>query len=69
MTKIDKAKQAFERRFGRSVMPLAAREFTHENGGQCVRITDRETGSWAEYNISGWRVRLLSGREHDAMAA
>ncbi len=64
--KIKNAKAAFERRFGKSMLPLGVRPFIHANGGQCVRIFDRETGSWAEYNVRGWRITRM--RDHDEMA-
>jgi hypothetical protein len=59
-----RAKRAFERRFGKSMLPLKATRFKHDNGAECVRIFDPETGSWAEYNIAWPRVGRM--REHDA---
>ena len=62
--KLRNACRAFERRFGKSILPLKVVGFFHENGGECVRIRDAETGTWADYNISGWRVTRMG--EHDA---
>ena len=64
--KEENAKRAFERRFGKSMLPLKiVSRHRHANGGDCVTVLDQETGSWAEYNISGWRIGRV--REHDAM--
>jgi hypothetical protein len=61
--RIENAKAAFERRFGKSMMPLSATKFTLDDGRECVKILDTETGSWAEYTICTRRVLRL--REHD----
>jgi hypothetical protein len=62
--RIENAKHAFERRFGKSMMPLAASRFTLDDGRECVKLLDTETGTWAEYTICTRRVKRL--REHDA---
>jgi hypothetical protein len=62
--RIENAKEAFNRRFGKSIMPLGVKRFDDEQGRACVKITDTETGTWAEYTICNRRVKLL--REHDA---
>lgn len=54
-----RCERAFERRFGKSVMPLR-RSNPQPN---VVRIRDTETGTWAEYDISAHRVRRVA--EHD----
>lgn len=64
--RVANAKRAFERRFGKSMLPLKVTEFQHDNGARCVRIFDPETGSWAEYNIAWPRVHRM--REFDAMS-
>ena len=61
--RIENAKAAFERRFGKSMLPLATTPFRLDDGRDCVKILDPESGSWAEYTISTRRVRRL--REHD----
>lgn len=61
--RIDNAKAAFERRFGRSLLPLGATRFQDNEGRECVRLLDRESGTWAEYAICNKRVKRL--REHD----
>jgi hypothetical protein len=61
--RIEYAKKAFERRFGKSMMPLVPTRYQEPDGRECVRLLDTETGTWAEYTICNKRVKLL--REHD----
>ena len=58
-SKIEGAKRAFTRRFGQSIMPLSVK-----SDGACVRIYDPESGSWADYDTTKWRVRRIA--EYDA---
>ena len=60
--KIDKCKRAFERRYGKSMMPLNA-YITNE---ETCHVKDLETGSWAVYDVRFIRIRRL--REFDATA-
>lgn len=64
--RIENAKRAFELRFGKSMMPLSATKFRLDDGRECVKILDPETGTWAEYTICTKRIRRL--REHDNAA-
>jgi hypothetical protein len=61
--RIENAKAAFERRFGKSIMPISATRFQDQEGRECVKLLDTETGTWAEYTICNRRVKLL--REHE----
>jgi hypothetical protein len=65
--RIENAKAAFERRFGKSLMPLAIKRFQDEEGRECVQLTDTETLTWAQYTICNKRVKLI--REHDEGAS
>ena len=60
MTKEERCELAFERRFGQSMLPLY--RTTPRQG--VVRVRDMETGSWAEYDVTAWRIRRVA--EHDA---
>lgn len=60
--KENRCKRSFERRFGQSIMPLVVKNISKNE----MKITDTETGSWAIYDTSLWRIRKV--REHDAMA-
>ena len=53
------AERAFERRFGKSTLPL--RQSFPRHG--VVRIHDAKTGSWADYDISTHRVRRIAERQ------
>lgn len=63
MTKEERCKQAFQRRFGKSMLPLSVKPIAD---GRILRVTDRETGTWADYDVTAWRVRRV--HEHDEAA-
>lgn len=56
MLVIDKCKRAFERRYGKSLMPL---ETWSPQGPGTVHVKDTESGAWAVYDTTGWRIRLI----------
>jgi hypothetical protein len=55
--------KAFERRMGKSVMPLRVKQV----GPGVCRVTDDENGSWVEFDTTAWRIRRIA--EHDAEAS
>jgi len=59
LTTEQKCERAFERRFGQSLMLSTIRP---RSG--VVKVFDVETGSWAEYDVTAWRIRRLT--EYDA---
>lgn len=58
--KCEKCQRAFERRFGKSVLPLVVKHRSEK----VVHVFDPETGSNADYDVSGWRIRRT--QEFDA---
>lgn len=58
-----KIERAFTRRFGASMTSLSVKRTDRPN---MLRVVDPETGSWADYDVSAWRVRRVA--EHDACA-
>lgn len=52
----DKICRAFERRLGRRPADFSIRQVR----SGLYRITDLETGSWAEYDTSWWRIRRVA---------
>lgn len=57
--RIENAKEAFWRRFGKLLSPLAVTRFTADDGRECVQITHVATNTWAQYTICTRRVRRL----------
>jgi hypothetical protein len=55
----EKVQRSFERRFGKSKIPLSFHEFTHPNGAKCVKVINMENGFWADYNVSWSRISLM----------
>lgn len=51
-----KMARAMERRFGASCMPYEFRRA----GERRWRVRDPETGSWAEFDVSAWRIRRVA---------
>jgi hypothetical protein len=58
--KLQNCKRAFERRFGQSVLPLKVFVPADE---RVVHVKDLETGTWAVYDVSAWRIRRLRDSE------
>ena len=54
--KADRCRQAFGRRFGQSCGYVTAKL----RDDRTVRVHDSESGSWADYDISAWRVRRIT---------
>lgn len=52
--------RAFERRFGKSTMPLVVKAMSFD----VWRVVDTETGTWAEYSIRGSRIRRLQEQDN-----
>lgn len=48
--------RAFERRFGKSLVPLVIRQKAHG----LWRVIDKETGTWADYVLNGSRIRRVA---------
>lgn len=61
-TQCQKAHRAFERRFGKSMLPLRVKH----RSAKIVHVFDPETGSSADFDCSGWRIRRIT--EDDANA-
>jgi len=56
LEKIAKAKFAFERSFGKTRYIPTARKIA-EN---IIRVSNPETGAWANYNIAGTRIKCVA---------
>ena len=59
-----RAIRALERRFGQSIMPYA---FTYRRQTGAYRVTDGESGSWLEFQLSS-TGRLIVTAEYDGAA-
>lgn len=62
--RIEKARRAFVRRYGKPDCALRFKQFRHARGADCVRVIDDSRDIWADYNIDAGHQRICWMRDN-----